>query len=246
MASLGQVQVDRITSIWTGDAVSRRTISRRFSAIRSLARYLVITKRLTCAPLLSAKLPKLCRHPGRPLSDWEMTTLLDNDLCDVTDWDGLRDLAIFSLQAEAGLSSAELAGLNREDVDKGAVAIKHSCFTPRIVTLPATSKCAVDQYLRSVPMPLNPSEALFINERGVRISVRTIQARFRDRLTYLGIPTGRGPGTLRRGMGSRLAELRHSPKDIAAVLGLNALSVVRYFGSYSEIGDIEHTINERC
>ncbi|MET3299230.1 integrase/recombinase XerC [Bradyrhizobium diazoefficiens] len=229
MASFGQVEVDLTTSIWVGEGVSRQTISRRFSAIRCLARYLVITKRLTCAPVLAARLPRLCRHPGRTFSNSEMTTLLDEHLSDITDWIGLCDLAIFALQGDAGLSAAEVASLNREDTDNGAVTIKRSCFTPRTVILSATSKSAVDRYLRWVPMQIGPSEPLFINERGARISVRTIQTRFRERLKHLGIPTGRGPSALRRGMGSRLAEHRHPPRNIAAVLGLSPLSVARYF-----------------
>jgi integrase/recombinase XerC len=231
MKLVGQEQLDLIVSAWKAEAASTQTIARRFSALRGFARFLIATGRTDCARLLTAKVAESERTRRPLLSEQEKAALLSREHVDACDWTAMRDLAMFSLEAEAALASVEVAALNREDLNDDSISIRRTCFSPRTAPIASRSRRMIDDYLHIVPYAIKLNGPLFVNERGTRISVRTIQTRFRRHMRRIGLAGERGPGILRRGFGRNLAVQGHGPTAIAEALGIRPLSALRLFES---------------
>lgn len=229
MKLVGQEQLDVITSAWKAEAASRQTIARRLSALRGFARFLIVTGRTDCARLMAARVAGAERTRRPVLSDQQACEILSADLPAVDDWTGRRDLAMFAVGADGALSAAEIAALNRKDLGADSLCVRTTCFRPRIAPVSRASLSAIDAYLAEVPFDLAFDGPLFVNRRGTRVSVRTIQLRFGSRAHRLGIIGSYGPGSLRAHCANRWAMEGQSLPLIAAALGLHPLSALRFF-----------------
>ena len=229
MKLVGQEQLDLIASAWKAEAASPQTIARRLSALRGFARFLMATGRTDCARLMAARVAGAERTRRPVLSDQQASEILSADLAAIDDWTGRRDLAMFAVGADGALATAEIAALNREDLDADSVCVRTTCFRPRMAGLSRASRSAIDAYLAEVPFDLPFDGPLFVNRRGTRVSVRTIQLRFGSRARRLGIIGSYGPGSLRAHCADRLAMEGQSSALIAAALGLHPLSALRFF-----------------
>jgi integrase/recombinase XerC len=229
MATLDQDCVDRVAAIWDVKGASSTTVYRRFSALRGFAQFLIRHRGMDCGRLLAANFPALHRVRLPGFSEQEAAALVDASLIAAGDWVGRRDAAIFAVQSESALTTAEVVALNREDIGTHAISIRNTAFAPRVAAFSDRPRAAVSGYLLAVPFDISFDGPLFVNERGTRISVRTVQLRFRHRARTVGIPPGRGPGSLRTGTGTLLASSGNSPAVVAEALGLHAISAFRFF-----------------
>lgn len=87
----------------------------------------------------------------------------------------LRDTALISVAALAGLRVAELAALDRVDVDLDelTVHVRHGKGDkPRVVPLHLDAAVAIDEYLRA---RTDDDPAMFLSRRGQRASIRTLR-----------------------------------------------------------------------
>ena len=230
LASVDQRTLNGIAATWGTDGASPTTVYRRLSALRGFALFLTRSGRMRCGSILAAAMPEAKRTRRPILTDQQTADLLSEDLFAVDDWADRRDLAMLALGADGALTAAEMAALNRQDLGANSVCVRASCFRPRVTGVSEASRSAIDVYLGEVPFDLAFDGPLFVNQRGARMSVRTIQVRFCYRARRLGIIGPHGPGSLRTRCGDRLATEGQSPALIAAALGLHPLSAFRFFG----------------
>jgi integrase/recombinase XerC len=113
--------------------------------------------------------------------------------------------------------------------DQPAVTIVHTHLVPRTVGIADFAMMAIQTYLASLPFDAAPHDPLFMNNRGGRLSVRTVQLRFRRRRRAIGMRETACPIGLRHGVGEKLAAAGHSQMTIASALGLSPASVAKYF-----------------
>ncbi|WP_461326318.1 site-specific integrase [Bradyrhizobium diazoefficiens] len=158
-----------------------------------------------------------------------MDDLLSSRSTAADDWEALRDGAINLLMNDAGLSAAEVVALDLGDIGRSVVTVRSTAFAPRTVALTDRAIAAVTKYRSTAPFRLTLRGPLFINRRGTRISVRTVQVRFRSLIRLLGIVGVTGPGSLRSRCGTKLAAQSGSSDIVASVLGLHPLSTHRLF-----------------
>ncbi|QDP26163.1 tyrosine-type recombinase/integrase [Bradyrhizobium cosmicum] len=229
LAKVDQTALDKMAHDWTCAGVSPATRYRRLCALRSFARFLTASVGISCGGILAAQLPSVERLPRPIPSDGQMDDLLS--WCSIAegDWESLRDDAINLLMNDAGLSAAEAVALDLGDIGKSAVNVRSTTFTPRTVAITDRVKSALEQYRSTVLYPLALNGPLFVNRSGTRISVRTVQVRFRDRVRLLGIVGVIGPSSLRCRCGTKLAAQSGSSDIVASVLGLHPLSTHRLF-----------------
>jgi integrase/recombinase XerC len=152
------------------------TIRRKLAAVRGLFRFLlregvvrVNVGRLVRTPKAPQKLPEV-------MTPDQVNTLIDGVAADKFDRPfPLRDRAIFELLYGCGVRVSELAGLNLEDVDRGArwLRVRGKGRKERQVPLPGQAAGALERYLAQRPVA-REERAVFLNHRNQRLTTRGI------------------------------------------------------------------------
>jgi integrase/recombinase XerC len=230
LCAIGQREIDEISTYWSSVKAYDTTIVRRFSALKSFARYLSTEHRMNCATILSAEYPSAIRKLRPPIEpDAAEALTVAND--EAGDWIALRSRAVVNLAASSGLTTAEIVGLNQQDFSALAriMSVTQSRLCPRIVAISGEAAGAIQAYQEAIPFPTGSSEPLFLTNRGTRLSARSLQIAFRRRRQQVGLAETAVPTALRHSLGYRLAWSGASPEIVARALGLSLTSVSRYF-----------------
>jgi integrase/recombinase XerC len=234
LARLGQAEVDEICGAWERAGASVQTVLRRFAALRGFGRHLVATKGADCSRLLCARLPKVTRQPCVAVDPISVNALTDDRLHLRTEsWIELRDRAVFALMASTGMTPGEAVALDRSQAfgRGGAITISDTHLRPRTVAASAEAEEVVRGYLASLPPAIAKRRPLFVNRRGGRLGVRSIQKSFRSRGAAIGRQGPTGPMGLRHAAGRALAHSSGSPATLAQALGISVSTATKYFRS---------------
>jgi integrase/recombinase XerC len=226
---IDQPDIDAVVRHWLSAGASVGTVLRRFSAVRGFAGYLSRAMEIDCSAILSARLPQMPRIDRQPVGDETL-----NELASVEHgkaWIGARNHALLLLQADTGLTTAEMASLDWSSLldDWAGIAVTKTVLAIRIVPLSPPAREALARYGSIAPSVWFPTRPLFINSRGRRITSRSIQLAFSRRRTELGLPTAVCPMSLRHRLGEKLAAEGNPPAIVAGRLGVSVHSVERYY-----------------
>ena len=110
LISLDQVAVDALAARWRDEGASEASVSRRFSALRGFAAYLVRERGMNLSVLLSADFPTAAKRTRPPVVEAEIGLLLSEN--PEGGWRDARDSALFAVESDAGLTPAETVKLN--------------------------------------------------------------------------------------------------------------------------------------
>ena len=102
--------------------MSRRTVLRRLSSLRTFFKYLVREKILQQSPLEEIEGPKLEKTIPAPLAYEQVVHLFSQP--DTAGYLGFRDRCILELFYSSGLRISELVGLNRSDFDAAQKSLR--------------------------------------------------------------------------------------------------------------------------
>jgi len=163
--------------------LSKRSMARALSAVRSLYRFLQAHQGLERSPVRAAKAPRPERHlPG--YLDRERTESLfaaAEGRASGEDSAAVRDLAILELFYSSGLRLSELTGLNLLDLDllSDQVKVRGKGRKERLVPLGSRASRALRHYLdlreAVAQLPAGDKRAVFLGRRGRRLTPRTVQ-----------------------------------------------------------------------
>jgi len=199
--------------------LSARSIQRRLSAARTFYRYLMREKHVTRNPVTAVSAPKgKKRLPGNLDAD-RMARLLD------IQGDGAivdRDRAILELLYSSGLRLSELTGLDCGDVDRHdrTVRVTGKGNKERIVPVGRHALDALARWQKSRAEMADAEEpALFVSNRGNRISTRSVQARVSHWARRQGIDTQVYPHLFRHSFATHLLESSHDLRGVQELLG---------------------------
>ena len=164
--------------------LSRRTIARKLSAARSLFRYLHREEIVDANPARAVRAPRLERRlPGwlTPVEAERLLALSEGGSAE-GGFRGVRDHAILELFYATGIRLSELRGLDQPDVDlvTEQARVRGKGRKERIVPIGRPAAAALRRYelRRRDVVARNPDadrHALFLSERGRRLSGRRIQ-----------------------------------------------------------------------
>jgi integrase/recombinase XerC len=231
LVRIRQVEVDTIVREWSGDdAAAATTVLRRFAALRGFAKYLCTVVHLDCSGILAAVLPAGGRNERQAIPLDLIQAITSRSLYSPT-WIGDRNRTIDLIQHSAGLTTSEVVDLDCRAVlgDNEALSIADNSSTPRLVAISSDAGLSLRCYRFNAPFEWGPDRALFVNQCGRRLSVRSVQVSFRSRRRSLGLPSSATPMSLRHSTGKQLAEAGRSPAFVAEALGMSVHSVARYF-----------------
>ncbi len=211
------------------NGLSASSIQRRLSACRTFYRYLIREKHVDKHPVTDVSAPKgKKRLPGNLDAD-RMAHLLDipgkGPLVD-------RDRAILELLYSSGLRLTELTDLNCGDVDMfdATVRVTGKGNKDRIVPVGRKALAALRQWDQSrVQLAAADEKALFVSNRGSRISKRSVQARVNHWARHQGIDTNVYPHLFRHSFATHLLESSHDLRGVQELLGHANISTTQVY-----------------
>ena len=221
---------------------SGKTLQRHLSSIRTFFNYLAREGLMKTNPAMEFSAPK----SGGTLPDTIDTDQISRMLeIEPTTWHGQRDRAMLELFYSSGLRLSELVGSNINDLsfDDGTIRVRGKGGKERVLPIGSKALAALKVWLRELalaPRAKSVDEtALFISERGARISARNVQARVRAWCRRFGISGRVHPHTLRHSFASHLLESSQDLRAVQELLGHADISTTQI---YTHL-DFQHLAN---
>lgn len=214
-------------------AGKRSSVARKLSAVKRLARHLLRTGALAVDPCAGIRAPRQDKPLPVHLPVDDMFRLLAAPLPDAPA--GLRDRALLEVAYSCGLRVSELVGLDWGDVDErlSVVRVVGKGRKERIVPIGDAALAALRAYREAVPRlcrrGIRDAEAVFLNQRGGRLGVRSV-GRFVDAYTVLGGLAGKlSPHALRHSFATHLLGAGADLRAIQEMLGHASLSTTQKY-----------------
>jgi len=209
--------------------LSARSIQRRLSAARTFYRYLLREKHVKMNPVTSVPAPKHGKRLPENLDADRMARLLDipgeGAIVD-------RDRAMLELLYSSGLRLAELTDLNIGDIDTrdATVQVTGKGNKDRIVPVGRKALEALARWYKTRPEMAAPDEvALFVSNRGQRLSQRSVQARVTHWAKRQGIDSKVYPHLFRHSFATHLLESSHDLRGVQELLGHSNISTTQIY-----------------
>lgn len=213
--------------------VSKRTVARKLAALRSFYKFLLKRGRLETSPVASVRTPRIERKLPSYLTIPQVEALLASPSPHT--FTGLRDRAIMELLYSAGLRSFELVGLNHADIDlvNATVRARGKGKKERLNPVGRYAVRAVQAYADA--KGLHPdrmrfdSQALFINNRGGRLTTRSIRRVLVRYAGEAGLPGNVTPHTLRHSFATHLLSRGADLRVVQELLGHESISTTQNY-----------------
>ena len=206
-----------------------RSLQRNLAAIRAFYRYLMSAGRVTQNPAMGIVTPKTPRKLPRTL-DADQTM----QLVEIKDEDALaiRDRAILELLYSSGLRLSELTSLELNSIDMADATVTVLGKGRKMRTVPVGKQAiaAVRLWLKQRPQFAGAEEkALFLSQRGRRISPRTVQLRLKKWAIAQGLANPVHPHMLRHSFASHLLESSSDLRAVQELLGHADISTTQVY-----------------
>jgi len=228
---------------------SKRSIQRKLSSLRSFFRFML--RNGSVKANVFANLPPMKSDKPLPkiFSVGQIDTLLNGvDSCWAAALDGkrarsdegaefscARDKAIIEVIYSGGLRISEAVGINYGDIDlvSGVVKVRGKGKKERLAALGTPSVKAVKHYLSLRRSYLSASRdiqsALFMNQKGGRLSARSFQRDLKKYLIYAGLPPDFTPHKLRHSFATHLLDAGADLRSVQEMLGHENLSTTQIY-----------------
>lgn len=214
------------------------TVARMISGLRQFCRFLVRGGYLEHDPTISVSMPKIGKHIPVFLSVDEVFSLIEEP--GEADRFHLRDTAILELLYSSGMRVSEISKCNMETLDfqEGMVTVVGKGKKERLIPVGNQALDAVENYL---PQRLalieakvkrgksHDDEPLFVNNRGGRLSPRSIERMVAGYGQRAGIPVPVTPHALRHSFATHLLEMGADLRVVQELLGHASLSTTQKY-----------------
>ena len=209
---------------------SASTMNKKLSALRSFYRFSLQRKLVAKDPAHGVIGPKKSKPLPQFLREGEMDKLLD-----MQEWgdsyNDVRARTILLLFYETGLRRSELVGLNDEDVDLTARQLKVTGKRNKQRVIPFGEELseALVRYRTIRGQIERNSNALFLNDKGERISGGQVYALVRRYLTTVTSLKKRSPHVLRHTFATAMLNNGAGLESIKSLLGHESVSTTEIY-----------------
>jgi integrase/recombinase XerC len=213
--------------------LSRSSIARHLSALRSFFKYLMREGVVTANPARSVATPKREKPLPAVMQTADVTILIEQPDLDTPF--GIRDRAWLELLYASGLRISELVGIDVGDIELGAklVKVRGKGSKERIVPFGGKAAQAIREYL-GVRKSDGEEEALFLNYRGQRITARSVRRLFDKYVRSAALHSGISPHTMRHSFATHLLNAGADLRGIQELLGHASLSTTQKYTHLSD------------
>ncbi len=224
----------------TRGGLTKRSVSRAVSTLRSFYRFLNERYDLSVNPAAAVRLPKLEKPLPAVLDRRQVEELfqLAELRASENDFGSLRDLVMLEFFYSTGMRLAELAGLNVANVDivSEQVKVRGKGRKERILPLGNHALNALRRYLPVREERLagrahggRAERALFLSARGTRLSSRGVQYIVRKFLDSLGGDSALKVHSLRHSFATHLLDAGADLRAVQELLGHASLSTTQVY-----------------
>ena len=222
---------DSVCTSWLGNLYSLentpKTIQRHLSSAKGFFKFLKKNSIINSSPFELVKAPKSPSYLPEVLSPEDVSQLLNFKPSDVLE---IRDLAIVELMYSSGLRVSETANINLDDFEEemSFLRVLGKGAKTRLVPIGRYAKNAIDNWVYERIKYSEDSNALFINLKGSRLSVRSIQLRLKRLAVKQGLPPIH-PHMLRHSFATHMLESSGDLRTIQELLGHSSLSSTQIY-----------------
>lgn len=204
-----------------------RTRARRLSAFRTFAKHLKQMGHLEQDPSEAIEAPMRRKSLPKALSQHQASALLDQKDVGKTP---LRDRALLELAYSAGLRASELVGINLADLNlkEGEMTVLGKGNKERTALFGEAAGEALARYISSERVA-GPGEPLFTNQRGIRLTTRTVQNVIKRWAMQAGLPPDVSPHTLRHSFATHMLDGGADLKTVQQLLGHESLAATQVY-----------------
>ena len=235
MESLGIASYSKITDDigtgWIGSLFSSdnnpRSIQMHLSSAKGFFKFLKKNSIIESSPFELVNAPKTPQYLPDVLSPEDVEQLLSLKPVDVLE---IRDLAIVELMYSSGLRVSETANIDLNDFEEemSFLRVLGKGSKTRIVPLGRYAINAIQNWINEREKYSEKSKALFINLKGSRLSVRSIQLRLKRLALKQGLPPVH-PHMLRHSFATHMLESSGDLRTIQELLGHSSLSTTQIY-----------------
>ena len=220
-----------ICSAWIGNLYNQdnnpKSIQRHLSSAKGFFRFLKKNNLIDSSPFELIAAPKSPSNLPEVLSPEDIEQLLNFKPANHIE---IRDMAIIELMYSSGLRVSETANINLSDFedDMSFLRVLGKGSKARLVPVGRFAKNAIKNWLEERKKITSKTEALFLNSKGSRLSVRSIQIRLQKIAIKQGLPPIH-PHMLRHSFATHMLESSGDLRTIQELLGHSSLSTTQIY-----------------
>jgi integrase/recombinase XerC len=215
--------------------LSKASVSRALSSIRSFFRWMGREHCIDSNPALLVSAPKLPKRLPRVPTMEEMNSVLDADMPPEAAFPE-RDRLILELLYGCGIRNSELTGIDIGDMHQrqGLILVRGKGKKERQVPFGDSAQQALREYMPERNATLERRRrtgecALLINLRGSRLTTRSVGRIVKAVAVAGGLPAEVHPHTLRHAFGTHMLEEGADLRAIQELLGHERLSTTQRY-----------------
>ncbi|MBI2094328.1 MAG: tyrosine recombinase XerC [Candidatus Omnitrophica bacterium] len=229
LSSITPLEIRKFVAHLSTQQHSRATIARRLSCLRSFFRYLCREGTLEHNPAVSIPTPRQEKRLPSFLDERQMMVLLEAPQKEK--WQGLRDRAMLETLYSTGIRASELVGLNQEDLDEisGTVVVRGKGRKERLCPIGQTALKRIHLYLSKRPKKLKVPYALFVSQKGTRLTLRQVDRLIADYVRQANLPSSISPHSLRHSFATHLLDRGADLRSVQELLGHASLSTTQIY-----------------
>ncbi len=208
---------------------ARKTILRHLSTLRSYFKYLIRQKLISENPMSDLSQYGSARPIPHPMNYDTVELFFAQP--DTTTYLGLRDRTMMELMYSSALRVSEVTLLSVQDIQAGMIKVQGKGKKERLIPITRSAIQWIQTYLTHPER--KPSEALFLNHRGGRLTPRSVDRLFAKYRASAGLAEKVTPHTIRHTIATHWLEKGMDLKTIQVLLGHNSLSTTTIYTQVS-------------
>lgn len=230
ISNYSEINAD-ICSAWIGDLYSQnnnpRSIQRHLSSAKGFFRFLKKNNLLDASPFELVNAPKSPSNLPEVLTPEDVEQLLNFKPKNLIE---IRDLTIVEVMYSSGLRVSETVNINIADFEEGMsfLRVLGKGSKTRLVPIGRYAVSAIKNWLTERKKIATNTDALFLNSKGTRLSVRSVQLRLKKMATKQGLPPVH-PHMLRHSFATHMLESSGDLRTIQELLGHSSLSTTQIY-----------------
>ena len=230
ISNYSQINVETC-SAWIGSLYSQnnnpRSIQRHLSSAKGFFRFLKKNNLIDSSPFDLVTAPKSSSTLPEVLSPEDVEQLLNFKPTNMIE---IRDMAIVELMYSSGLRVSETVNININDFEenKSFLRVLGKGAKTRLVPMGRFAINAIDDWLKERDKIQSNTDALFLNVKGTRLTVRSIQLRLKKMAVKQGLPPIH-PHMLRHSFATHMLESSGDLRTIQELLGHSSLSTTQIY-----------------
>ena len=207
-------------------STSGKSLKRYLSSIRVFFAFLMERDELEINPALSIKTPKIERDLPKTIDFDDLKKMMT---IKSSKYKELRSVLMIELLYSCALRVSELVGINLEDIDmnEGFVKVMGKGGKARFSPMGQTTIEVLKRYVKQ--RPNCNTDALFINQKNLRISTRTVQNIVKNRALEVGVSINVHPHMLRHAAATHFLQSSHDLRTVQEFLGHKSIKSTQVY-----------------